>query len=232
MTTLNIWDQPAMAGDPLPNGKIHKISNTSSTLSDRDRYIKQRIRERERRAAIRSERPQRLYELNKEWLSLGCANPKCKYHRNGFLAIEDATKLYPEFKELPEVEQFEYIIRLFEWNHIDREKKTNNISNIVREWYRVNDPVKKQKLYDTMKLELDNCEQLCVVCHRLETHLYGHYMWRRSSYSTYEQMLKEKYGDEPYYCENKLQEWCKLNDKIVGKYDEKQDLIKLFNVNH
>jgi hypothetical protein len=230
MTILNIWGQPGMAGDPLPNGKIYKTSQRGSHLIDRNKYIAQRIRERNRRAVIRSERPKRLYEINKDWLTIGCENPKCRYHRNGFLAIEDAIKVYPEFKDLTEIEQYEYIIKLFEWNHIDRNKKTDNVSNLIREWYRVDDPNKKKKLYEKLQLELKNCEQLCVICHRLETHLYGHYMYRRSSYDSYEEMLRQKYGEEAYFCEDKLLQWCRINDKLMGKYDEQQDLIKIFNV--
>lgn len=229
MKYINIWGQPAQSGDPLPNGRIYK---QPTTLVDREKYIQQRIRERERRAQIRANRPSRLFEINKQWLSIGCENPKCKYHRNGFLALEDAKKTHPVINDLPEDEQFEYVIKLFEWNHIDRNKKTDNISNIIREYFRVNDNNAASRLKEKLDKELSNCEQLCVTCHRLDTHLYGHFLPRMSSYITYEDMLKEKYQQEEFFCEKTLQDWCKENDKLMGKYDEKQDLIKIFNLTH
>lgn len=231
MSVLNIWGQPAEAGDPLPNGRIFKKLK-GTTLVDREKYTKVRMKERSRRAQIRLERPYRLYKINEEWLSIGCQNPKCKYHRNGFLALEEAKKTHPMLNDLPEEEQYEYAIKLFEWNHIDRDKKTDNVSNIVREWFRVNDPQAAKRLYEKLQQELSNCEQLCVTCHRLETHLFGHYTARASTYSTYEELMTEKYGDSEFFCDVTLRKWCKQNDKLMGKYDEQQDLIMIFNVNH
>lgn len=227
MKILNIWEQPAQSGDPLPNGKI---CYNNTTRLDRHRYAEKRVIERERRAKIRAERPIRLFDIHKQWLSIGCENPKCKYHRNGFLALEDAKKTYPQIVELSECEQYDYIIRLFEWNHIDRSKKTECISNIIREYYRVNDPLASKRLRDILDNELKNCEQLCVTCHRLETHLHGHHTPRVSKYNTYEELMYQKYGQESYFCEQKLQQWIKLNDKQMGKYDERQDLMSIFNV--
>lgn len=230
----NIWGFDPSHGDPCENGKLlfqYHESGRADYWTDRHKYIKKRIVERERRARIRKERAERCADFTKKWLAIGCENPKCRYHRNGFLALEDAKKTHPHISDYDELRQYEFIIKLFEWNHIDRDKKTNTISAYLREYYRVkHNPEKEAKHRQIIEKELENCEQLCITCHRLDTHIEQHFLKRQSFYSTYEEMIYEKYGNEEWFDADKLTEWKKLNDKLLGNYDENQDLIKIFNL--
>jgi len=221
---LNIWGLEATSGDPLPDG------NLLSSYIDREKYVECRIRVKNRKKEIRSQRHLRCFDLNKSWLSIGCSNPNCKYHNNGFLAVDELKHQYPETINLSESEQYELAIRIFEWNHIDRSKKTDNISNIMWEWMRTELPEPKEKWWNKLQTELENCEQMCVTCHRFETHINRHHFASLEIYHSYDDLMEQKWGDDPAFSRDKLEEWNKLNDKLCGKYDENQDLMRIFNL--
>lgn len=222
-TWHDIWGNPIKRGVPLvtiqsvngvpqhvarvaikdPWKSYKRTGETNLILTRPTAFLNKVVNQTHNNKAIYENNRHFLGDAYKSMLKKGCDNPNCQYHRNGKLVFE----LYPDLLTLPELQRNEIGVRMFEWNHLDRHKKTRNVADLRANVLSSRTDESRNKWLKEYSKEILKCELLCSCCHRIKTNIEGHYLDRKNH-------LIESYED---YCnlhaipqDNLYHQWTKL----------------------